>query len=115
MEIAVAQLVDVAAGNVTAAELGRAKENIKGRILLGLESTSNRMTRLGRATVTNMPILPIPQIIKRTEAVSADDVAGLARELLAPEKLSAAGIGPHEGLFREAVGRVSPGLLKAAA
>jgi predicted Zn-dependent peptidase len=115
LEIAVAQLQDVAAGNVSVQELERAKENLKVRLLLGLESTSNRMTRLGRATVTNMPILSIPQIVKRTEAVSADDVAGLARELLAPERLSAAGIGPDEGLFREAVGRVSPALLKAVA
>jgi predicted Zn-dependent peptidase len=115
VEIAVAQLVDVAAGNVTAAELGRAKENIKGRILLGLESTSNRMTRLGKATITDMPILPIPEIVRRTEAVSARDVAQLAAELLAPERLSAAGIGPDEGLFREAVARVNPALLKDAA
>ena len=115
LEIAVAQLVDIAAGNVTAAELGRAKENIKGRILLGLESTANRMTRIGKATVTDMPILPIPEIVKRTEAVTAEEVAGLARELLAPERLSAAGIGPHEELFREALERVNPALLEEAA
>jgi predicted Zn-dependent peptidase len=115
LEIAVAQLVDVAAGNVAPGELRRAKENIKGRILLGLESTSNRMTRLGKATVSDMPILSIPEIVRRTEAVSAGDVAALAGELLAPDRLSAAGIGPHEGRFREAVAGVSPGLLKDAA
>ncbi len=115
VEIAVAQLVDLADGNVGAEELRRAKENIKGRILLGLESTSNRMTRLGRATVTDMPILSIGEIVRRTEAVSAADVAELARELLAPERLSAAGIGPDEGRFREALARVNPALLKEAA
>jgi predicted Zn-dependent peptidase len=114
-EIAVAQLVDLASGNIGGGELDRAKENIKGRILLGLESTANRMTRLGRATVTDMPILSVREIVKRTEAVSAGDVAELARELLAPERLSAAGIGPDEGRFREAVARVNPGLLKDAA
>jgi predicted Zn-dependent peptidase len=115
LEIAVAQLEDVAAGNVTRAELERARENLKVRLHLGLESTSNRMTRLGRATVTETPLLSIREIVKRTEAVSAEDVSELARELFVPERLSAAGIGPDEGLFREAVARVNPGLLKDAA
>ena len=57
LEIAVAELADIAAGNVRADELARAKENLKGRILLSLESTSNRMTRLGKATVTDTPLL----------------------------------------------------------
>ena len=48
LEIAVAELADVAAGNVRPEELQRAKENLKGRLLLSLESTSNRMTRLGQ-------------------------------------------------------------------
>jgi len=115
LEIAVAQLEDVAAGNVTRAELERARENLKVRLHLGLESTSNRMTRLGRATVTETPLLSIREIVRRTEAVSAEDVSELARELFVPERLSAAGIGPDEGLFREAVACVNPGLLKDAA
>ena len=45
LEIAVAELSDLAAGNVRADELARAKENLKGRILLSLESTSARMTQ----------------------------------------------------------------------
>jgi predicted Zn-dependent peptidase len=115
LEIAVGELADLAAGNVGAGELARAKENIKGRILLGLESTSNRMTRLGRAVITDMPILSTPEVLRRTQRVSASDVAELAAELLAPERLSAAGIGPDEGLFREAAARVNPALLKDAA
>ena len=41
-------------------------------------------------------------------AVTAEDVAALARELFAPERLSAAGIGPSEKRFRAAVQRVNP-------
>ena len=96
-------------------ELARAKENLKGRLLLSLESTSNRMTRLGKATITDTPLLPIGEIVRRLEAVSAGDVAALADELLAPGRLSAAGIGPDEGRFREAVARVNPTLLEKAA
>ncbi|MFO7572648.1 MAG: pitrilysin family protein [Gaiellaceae bacterium] len=115
LEIVAASLADLAAGNISADELARAKENLKGRMLLSLESTSNRMTRLGQATVTGMPILDIREVVKRTEAVTVGDVVELARELLDPARLSAAGIGPRESVFREAVARVNPALLREAA
>jgi predicted Zn-dependent peptidase len=114
LEIAVAELGDLAAGNVRPDELARAKENLKGRLLLSLESTSNRMTRLGKAVVTDRPLLEINEVLRRLDVVSADDVAALAGELFSPGRLSAAGIGPDEARFREAVVRVNPGLLKAA-
>ena len=114
LEIAVAELSDVAAGNVRPEELQRAKENLKGRLLLSLESTSNRMTRLGKATITDTPLLEIEEIVSRLESVTAPEISALADELLAVERLSAAGIGPDESRFREAVSRVSPGLAEAA-
>jgi len=115
LEIAVAELADVAAGNVRRDELERAKENLKGRLLLSLESTSNRMTRLGKATITGTPLLSPEEIVRRLEAVSGNEVAELADELLAPARLSAAGIGPDESRFRDAVARVNPALLSRAA
>ncbi|MGH3126781.1 MAG: M16 family metallopeptidase, partial [Gaiellaceae bacterium] len=87
LEIAVAELTDIAGGNVRADELARAKENLKGRILLSLESTSARMTRLGKSTVTDTPLLTPEQIVKRLEAVTVAEVAELAEALLAPERL----------------------------
>jgi predicted Zn-dependent peptidase len=115
LEIAVGELADLARGNVRSDELARAKENLKGRLLLSLESTSNRMTRLGKATVTETPLLTIEEIVRRLEAVSGGEVSELADELLDVERLSAAGIGPDESRFREAVTRVNPGLLSEAA
>ncbi len=115
LEIAAAELSDVGAGNVRPGELERAKENLKGRLLLSLESTSNRMSRLGKALVTDGELLSTEEMVERIEAVTADDVAALAAELLAPEALSAAGIGPSEERFRAAVERVNPALLAHAA
>jgi dihydrodipicolinate reductase len=113
LEIAAAELVDVAAGNLRPGELERAKENIKGRLLLSLESTSARMTRLGKALVTEIEITPIEETIARIEGVAEADVAGLAAELLSPGALSAAGIGPSEERFRAAVERINPAALLA--
>ena len=115
LEIAVAALTDLAGGNVGTEELARAKENLKNRILLSLESTSTRMTRLGRSLVTDTPLLTPERIVKRLEAVTAGEVAELVAELLAPERLSVAGIGPDEERFTEAVRRVNPALLEKAA
>ena len=61
--------------NVRPGELDRAKENLEGRLLLSLESTSNRMTRLGKATVTDTPLLEIDEVVRRLEAVTSDEVA----------------------------------------
>jgi predicted Zn-dependent peptidase len=115
LEIAARELADVAAGNVRAGELERAQENLKGRMLLSMESTSNRMSRLGKSLVTGTELLGLDEIIERIDAVQADDVAKLAAELLALDGLSAAGIGPSEARFRAAVDRVNPALSTPAA
>jgi predicted Zn-dependent peptidase len=111
LEIVARELCDVADGNVSPGELERAKENLKGRLLLSLESTSNRMSRLGKALVTGAELLSLEQIVARIDAVSAGEVAAVASELLRLDRLSAAGIGPSEARFRAAVQRVNPALV----
>ncbi len=115
LEIASRELADVSAGNVREDELARAKENLKGRMLLSLESTSNRMSRLGKSLITGTELLELDEIIARIDVVEIDDVAALAAELLAPERLSAAGIGPSEKRFRAAVAHVNPELATTSA
>ena len=115
LEIAMSEIADVAGGNVTDSELERAKENLKGRILLSMEATSNRMSRLGKSLITDTELLMLDRIVAEIDAVTRDAVAELAGMLLAPERLSAAGIGPSEGRFREAVRRIDPSLAARAA
>ncbi len=115
LEIAAAELADVAAGNFRPNEVARAKENLKGRIILSMESTGNRMSRLGKSLITDTELLSLDRIIAEIDAVDADDLAELARVLLPTERLSAAGIGPDEERFLEATGRVNAALATAAA
>jgi predicted Zn-dependent peptidase len=112
LDVIAAELSDVGSGNLRPGELERAKENMKGRLLLSLESTSARMTRLGKALVTGTTIVPIEEIEHRIDAVTPADVAALAHELYAPERLSAAGIGPSEKRFRGAVAHLNPALVE---
>jgi predicted Zn-dependent peptidase len=115
LDVATEQILDIAAGNLAADELERAKENLKSRIMLSMESTSNRMSRLGKSLITNTEILSVPRVIAEIEAVTLEAVAELAGVLLSPERLSAAGIGPREDRFMRAVERVSPALVARAA
>ncbi len=115
LEIVAEQIADVAAGNLRPNELERAKENLKGRITLSMESTSNRMSRLGKSLITDTELLSFDRIIAEIEAVEPEGVSGLAALLLAPERLSAAGIGPSEARFKRALGRLHPGLRALAA
>jgi predicted Zn-dependent peptidase len=95
---------------VSAEELERAKENVKGRIVLGLESTSARMNRLGASLLGDLPLLSVDEVLERIDAVTREDLVSIAGELFAPERLSAAGIGNDESAFRSALEAVHPAL-----
>ena len=114
LEIMSEQIGEIAEGKLRPEELTRAKENLKGRIMLSMESTSNRMSRLGKSLITDTELLSIERIVAEVEAVEPEALAELAGVLLAPEKLSAAGIGPVEDRFLDAVERVNPALARAA-
>jgi predicted Zn-dependent peptidase len=94
----------------TADELRRAKENLKGRVLLALESTGARMNRLGAEVLTDTPLMELDELQERIEAVTLDDLAALAHELWAPERLTAAGIGPDADRFQRALAAAEPAL-----
>jgi predicted Zn-dependent peptidase len=115
MEIATEQIADIAAGNVRAEELVRAKENLKGRIMLSMESTSNRMSRLGKSLITDTELLTFERLMAEIDAVEAAAVADLAAVLLAGPRISASGIGPSEDVFRAAVAQLNPELEARAA
>jgi predicted Zn-dependent peptidase len=87
----------------TADELARAKENLKGRVLLALESTGARMSRLGSEVLADAPLLTLDEVVERIDAVSLGDLEELAGELWDPARLAVAGIGPDEQRFDEAL------------
>ena len=112
VEICSEQIGEIAAGRFKQGELERAKESIKGRIALSMESTSSRMTRLGKSLITDTELLSFERITAEIDAVETDAVAELAGVLLGAERLSAACVGPDEDRFRTAIGN---GAVKRAA
>ncbi|HEV2787227.1 MAG TPA: pitrilysin family protein, partial [Solirubrobacteraceae bacterium] len=114
LKVVAEELARLREDGVTPDELGRSKENVKGRIVLSLESTAARMNRLGVSVLSDLPLLTIDELVERLDAVTLDEVNALLREAFAPERLSAAGIGPDEDAFRAAIEPVAPDLVASA-
>jgi predicted Zn-dependent peptidase len=62
--------------------------------VLGLEDTGSRMSRIGKGELAYGDYLSVEQTLDRIAAVTAEDVAKLAREILA-RPLAAAVVGPY--------------------
>jgi len=65
----------------SAEELERAKENLKGRVVLSLESTGARMNRLGSEVLAGAPLETLDAVVEKIDAVTLDDLCQLAAEL----------------------------------
>ncbi len=79
---------------MTAEELARAKNSFKGHLVLGLENTRNRMTRLGKNSVTGGELLSVDELVARIDSVTLDDVLRVAEEVFSAERALAL-IGPY--------------------
>jgi predicted Zn-dependent peptidase len=113
MKVIGSELERLQAESVTEEELARAREHVKGRIVLSMESTANRMHRLGRSVLTGMPLLSPDEVIAKLDAVDRDQIQALADEFYVPTSLSAAAIGREENVFRDALGSVNARLAAA--
>ncbi len=68
--------------------LSRAKTQVKGSIMLGLEAMSNRMMRLGRQELIYEQYFTLDQVMDEVDAVTAEDVREVACSVLGPDRLS---------------------------
>jgi predicted Zn-dependent peptidase len=80
--------------NLTSKELSHAKYQLKGNLLLSLESTFNRMNRLARYELFLHDYVDLDQTINSINRTKAKDVIEVAEEFFSPDKLSAAVLGP---------------------
>jgi predicted Zn-dependent peptidase len=85
------------------AELTRSRENLKGRVVLSMESTAARMSVLGASVLNGLPVLSVEEVIERIDSVSIAELREIAGELFQPQRLSVAGVGPDEEAFQAAI------------
>ncbi|MEE9198683.1 MAG: pitrilysin family protein [Dehalococcoidia bacterium] len=79
---------------VTAAELAKAKEIIKGRLLLRMEDTRSVAGWVGAQELLTGRVRTVDEVVEQAEAVSHEDVQRVACQLLVTEKLNLAVVGP---------------------
>ena len=96
------ELASVARRGVSADEVRRAKGALRTSMLLGLEDTGARMSRLGKAELVNNHLLTVEELLARVDAVSTDDVRAVAADVLG-RPLSLAVVGPYGDTDLEAV------------
>lgn len=78
---------------ITIQELNKAKEQLKGSMLLGMESTGSRMSRLAKSDIYYNRIVPVSEIVKRIEKVTIDDIIEVTQRYLNFNNFSCAVIG----------------------
>lgn len=87
-----AELAKIAADGISAEELARGKGQMRGGVVLGLEDSGARMSRLGKAELVYDELLSIDEVLAKIEAVTLEEVNALAAELFVqPEILAIVG------------------------
>jgi predicted Zn-dependent peptidase len=99
MRAALSELRRLAGEVVSDAELRKAREYVKGRMLLSLESTSAVCDYAGNQLLLTGSILEPAEIIANLDAVAAADVQQAARDILS-QGLRAAVVGPFRSATR---------------
>ncbi|MBI3945164.1 MAG: insulinase family protein [Armatimonadetes bacterium] len=91
---------------VTDREVAQARSQLKGSMLLALEGTDSRMSRIARSYLYFGRVLPIEEIVRDIDRVTVDDVNRVARAVLPAAKASVVVLGPG---VRWAARRSGPG------
>lgn len=80
--------------HVEAGELYNAKEQLKGNMLLALENTDSRMSRLAKCEMYYDGYMPVEEVIHNIDAVTVESVQELARSILKNEYFTYTFLGP---------------------
>jgi len=91
------EINDIRKNGVSSSELERARENIKGSIVLGVEDISSRMFRLGKTLMFDKKVLTINQILKKIDKVTVGDINRVVDKYLDPSNFSTVILGKNTG------------------
>jgi predicted Zn-dependent peptidase len=97
LDLTIAEFRAMKESPVTQEELLRAKNHLKGSLMLSLESTSSRMSNLARQELYFHRFSSLDEILASIEAVTREEVQTLAQEFFKPEQIAATVLGPING------------------
>jgi predicted Zn-dependent peptidase len=90
------ELAEVAANGLPADELAMGKSQLKGQLTLSLESVTARMYRCAGVELYGEPYRSLDAMLALIDAVTSEQIAGVAREFFAPEKQTVVSLGPGD-------------------
>jgi len=76
------ELESVAEKGVTDQELDRAKSHMRGSMVLSLEETSARMSRVAKSEIAHGEVIGLDEVLERIDAVTAEDARSVAEDVL---------------------------------
>ena len=91
------ELRDLKENGVTREELRRAKDQLKGSLMLGLESTASRMSNLARHQMYFGEFFSLDEMLEKIEAVRAEDIARITQKFFRTEMISLTVLGRLNG------------------
>lgn len=97
LELIAHELRDLRENPLEATEFDANREQLKGGMLMALESTFVRMSRMAKSMMYFGRVIPVEEVIKSVDAVTPSDVQHLAQEILAAEKCALVTLGPANG------------------
>jgi predicted Zn-dependent peptidase len=97
LDMTIAEFRAMKESPVSEEELLRAKNHLKGSLMLSLESTSSRMSNLARQELYFHRFSTLDEILASIEAVTREEVQSLAREFFQPERIALTVLGPING------------------
>jgi predicted Zn-dependent peptidase len=89
------EVAKVADHGLTDEELGRGKGQLRGSMVLGLEDTGSRMSRIGKSELVYDELMSVDEVLARIDAVTPDDIRAVAHDILA-QPLTLTVVGPFE-------------------
>ena len=98
IDVVIAELRRMKDEPLSEQELRRAKDHLKGSLMLNLESTSSRMSHIARQEIYFDRQFGLDETLEGVEKVSADDIQRVARDLFASDALAATVLGAVDGL-----------------
>jgi predicted Zn-dependent peptidase len=99
LDLCRAQLLDVAEHGMSDDEVARGRGQLRGGLVLGLEDSGSRMSRIGKADLVYGELLSIDEVLHRVDSVTPEQVRELAAELLSATP-SLAVVGPFDDVDR---------------
>ncbi|MDF2635402.1 MAG: processing peptidase [Pelosinus sp.] len=79
---------------ISASELMKSKEQLKGSLLLGLESSSSRMSRIGKMELTLGKFITLNEVVAKIDKISLEDLENIIQKLFNPKALAFTALGP---------------------